>query len=134
MAAYIDIIGNLTKDPELKDLKQGTGACDISVASNSMSRDKDGNRKAVFFSVRIFGKQGEACAKYLSKGSKVYIRGEFVPVDFKGQDGTDRTIYAVNNASIEFLSASNRDSGQQPTAQYKKAEPNNAYGEDSLPF
>jgi single-strand DNA-binding protein len=134
MSTYVDVIGNLTRDPELKTLRTNTVACDMSIASNSMLKDKDGNRKAVFFSVRIFGKHGESCAKYLTKGSKVYARGEFNPVDYKAQDGQEKTIYTINNASIEFLNTTPSGGGQQATGQYKKAAPAPQGDEDDLPF
>ena len=130
MASYIDIIGNLTKDPELKTFNQTT-ACDLSIASNTISKGRDGERKAVFFNVRVFGKHGEVCARYLFKGSKVYVRGEFFPVEYKTQDGQDRVVYTVNNAAIEFLTTGGTQQGggaQQKTAPAKQED------ENDLPF
>lgn len=136
MSAYIDVIGNLTHDPELSTNDNGTTMCDISVAAESQSRDRNNNTKTVYFRTRIFGRHGQACGQYLKKGSKVCIRGEFFPVEYKGRDGQDKVLYTINNPSVEFISTGNRQSQAQPTVEYRKNTSNNEDlgGEDELPF
>ncbi len=71
------IFGNLTRDPELKALPSGMQVCSFSVATNRTYNDRDGKRQEStdYHNVVAFGKQGEVCAKYLTKGSGVYVEG-----------------------------------------------------------
>lgn len=137
MAAYIDVIGNLTRDPELKQTPTGNAACDISIASNA--RGRDGERTATYFTCRIFGKQAETCSKYLAKGRTVYVRGEFAPYTYTTRDGETRTAYGINNAHVDFVSAGTPPPDVQPTSDYKRAAPSARSpqpeeSEDDLPF
>lgn len=71
------IFGNLTRDPELKALPSGIQVCSFSLATNRVYKDRDGNRQEStdYHNVVVFGKQGENCAKYLSKGNGAYVEG-----------------------------------------------------------
>lgn len=137
MSSYVDVIGNLTKNPETSTSQNGTVSCDLSIASSTSSKDREGNTKTVFFNVRVFGKHGEACAKYLSKGSKVFARGEFFPIDYKTKEGQDRVAFNINNANIEFLSTANNNQqshAAQPTTTYKKGNASAVDMSQELPF
>ena len=71
------IIGNLTRDPELKALPSGTKVCSFSIATNRIFKDKDGNRQEVaeFHNVVAFAKLGELAGQYLKKGQQVLVEG-----------------------------------------------------------
>jgi len=71
------IVGNLTRDPELKALPSGMNVASFSVATNSVWRDKDGNKKedTQFHNVVVFGRQAETSAQYLKKGQQVMVEG-----------------------------------------------------------
>lgn len=71
------IYGNLTRDPELKALPSGIQVCSFSLATNRVFNDRDGKRQELvdYHNIVVFGKQGENCAKYLSKGNGAYIEG-----------------------------------------------------------
>ncbi|MDE2038310.1 MAG: single-stranded DNA-binding protein [Patescibacteria group bacterium] len=71
------IIGNLTRDPELKALPSGTKVASFGMATNRVYKDKDGNRQeaAEFHNIVTFGRQAELCAQYLKKGSQAYVEG-----------------------------------------------------------
>ena len=71
------IYGNLTRDPELKALPSGMNVCSMSLATNRVYKDRDGNRQESvdYHNVVVFGNQAENSAKYLTKGSGVYIEG-----------------------------------------------------------
>lgn len=71
------IYGNLTRDPELKALPSGMQVCSFSVATNRTYNDRDGKRQEStdYHNVVSFGKQGEVIAKYLTKGSGIYVEG-----------------------------------------------------------
>jgi single-strand DNA-binding protein len=71
------IYGNLTRDPELKALPSGMNVCSMSIATNRVYKDRDGNKQESvdFHNVVVFGNQAENSAKYLSKGNGVYVEG-----------------------------------------------------------
>lgn len=71
------LIGNLTRDPELKALPSGTKVCSFSIATNRTYKDKDGNRQesSEFHNIVAFARIGELAAQYLKKGSQVYVEG-----------------------------------------------------------
>lgn len=71
------IYGNLTRDPEMKALPSGMQVCSFSVATNRSYNDRDGKRQESvdYHNITAFGKQAEVIAKYLTKGSGVYVEG-----------------------------------------------------------
>lgn len=71
------VIGNLTRDPEMKALPSGMSVTSISVATNRVWKDKDGNKKedTDFHNVVVFGRQAETAAQYLKKGQSVLVEG-----------------------------------------------------------
>lgn len=71
------IYGNLTRDPELKALPSGMNVCSMSIATNRVYKDRDGNRKenTEYHNIVVFGNQAENSSKYLSKGNGVYVEG-----------------------------------------------------------
>lgn len=73
----VQIIGNITKDPELKALPTGINVCSFSVATNE-TFTKDGQKveKVEFHNIVCFGKTAENIAKYMKKGSQIYIEGK----------------------------------------------------------
>ena len=71
------IIGNLTRDPEMRALPSGIQVTSFSVATNRVYKDRDGNKKeqADFHNIVVFGRQAETAAQYLKKGQSVLIEG-----------------------------------------------------------
>jgi single-strand DNA-binding protein len=71
------IYGNLTRDPELRALPNGTQVCSFSLATNRVYNDRDGNRQEStdYHNIAVFGKQAENSAKYLHKGSSAFVEG-----------------------------------------------------------
>jgi len=71
------LIGNLTRDPELKAIPSGIKVCNFSVATNRVWKDKDGNKQesADFHNIVVFGRQAETVAQYMKKGSQVMVEG-----------------------------------------------------------
>ena len=71
------IIGNLTRDPELKAIPSGTKVCSFSVATNRVWKDKNGAKQeaADYHNIVVFGRQAETVAQYMKKGSQVMIEG-----------------------------------------------------------
>ena len=71
------IIGNLTRDPELRSLPSGIKVCTFSVATNRVWKDKNGARQeaADYHNIVIFGRQAENVAQYMRKGSSILVEG-----------------------------------------------------------
>lgn len=128
----LNIIGNLTRDPESRQVGDKT-VCNFTVAVNRRQRDKDGNTVADFFRVSAWGKTGENCQKFLSKGRKVAVTGSVSVHPFAGQDGTPKANLEVFAQDVEFLSSGN--SGEQ-TASAPVADPSGGtpVETDELPF
>src|SRR5579885_2289463 len=113
MAANINrvvLVGNLTRDPELRHTPGGTPVCSLRIAVNSRRRDESGNwtDKPNFFRISVFGNQAESCAQYLSKGRPVAIDGR---LDWRQweQDGVKREAVEIVAESVQFLGS--RDGG-----------------------
>lgn len=104
-----EILGNLTRDPEIRTLPSGQAVCSFAVATNRRWKDKDGNTKeeTQYHEVTIWGKQGELASQMLSKGKKVYLEGRLQTNSWEANDGTkrSRTEIVVEN----FIPLSPRD-------------------------
>ena len=82
------LTGNLTRDPELRSLQSGTSVCSLRIASNSRRKENgEWVDKPNYFSVTVWGAQGENCARFLTKGRPVCIDGRLDWREWKGQDG-----------------------------------------------
>ena len=108
MAANINrvvLVGNLTRDPELRHTPGGTPVCSLRVAVNDRKRDESGNWVDApnYFSVSVFGNQAENCAQYLSKGRPVGIDGKLRWREWQAQDGSKREAVEVVADSVQFL-------------------------------
>jgi single-strand DNA-binding protein len=113
----IILIGNLTRDPELKTTQTGKSVATASVATSKRWVDKDGNKQdsSQFHNLVIWGKQAEAFAKYLKKGKKVSIIGEQTSRKYQAQDGTNRYVSEVIVSEFEFLSPAEKNNAPEPT-------------------
>ena len=71
------LIGNLTRDPELRSTTGGTKVCSFSIATNRVWKDKNGVRQesADYHNVVVFGRQAETVAQYMKKGSSILVEG-----------------------------------------------------------
>ena len=96
------IIGNLTRDPDLRYTAQQIAVCDFTVAVN----DRKGceNAQATFFRVTVWRQLGEICAKYLGKGKKVFVSGPVSVRTYQSQNGETRASLEVTADDVEFLS------------------------------
>ncbi len=86
------IIGNLTRDPEMRNTPSGQNVASFSVATNLVWTDQSGQqqKKTEFHNIIAWRKLADICAKYLHKGSKVFLEGRLQTTDWTGQDGVKR--------------------------------------------
>jgi len=91
------LIGNLTRDPELKYTPQGTAVCQFGLATNREWTDSSGQKQegAEFHQVVAWGKLAEICSQLLNKGRKIYIEGRLQTRSWKSADGQDRKMTEV---------------------------------------
>ena len=104
----LTIIGNLTKDPELRSTPDGVSVCDFTVAVNRRKK-REGQPDADFFHVTVWRQLGENCAKFLSKGRKVCCVGAVSVRTYQTQNGETRASLEQTAEDVEFLSSANRD-------------------------
>ena len=108
------IVGNLGRDPELRYTPQGPAVCNFSMATTEKRRDKSGEYQDVttWFRVTVWDKKAEVAAKYLQKGSQVYIEGRLKLDEWTDRDGKTRTTLDVTATDMQFIgSAAGRDGG-----------------------
>ncbi len=107
----LTIIGNLTRDPELRTTSAGISVCDFTVAVNRRtSRANAGNQpEADFFRVSAWRQLGENCQRFLAKGRKVCVVGPVSARTYQANDGSTRVSLEVMAEDVEFLSSRNDD-------------------------
>lgn len=83
------LIGNLTRDPEMRKTTSGQSVCSFSIATNRVYTDAQGQKKdqPEYHNIVAWGRLAEICAQYLNKGKKVYIDGRIQTRDWEAQDG-----------------------------------------------
>ena len=101
----INLIGNLTHDPELSSTNSGIAVCNFSIAVNRKFKNADGERGVDFFNCVAWRKLGDTVAKYLKKGHKVSIVGHVESDRYEDKDGNKRTSFRIVADDIEFLTA-----------------------------
>ena len=103
----LTIIGNLTRDPELRTLSSGVTVCSFTVAVNRRRSQsaENGQPEADFFRVSAWRQLGENCAKYLTKGRKVCVIGPVSVNTYTGNDGVTRASLEVTADDVEFLTS-----------------------------
>ena len=135
------LVGNLTKDPELRHTPGGTPVCSLRVAVNSRRRDESGTwvDKPNYFDVSVFGNQAESCTQYLSKGRPVGIDGRLDWREWEAQDGTKRQAVEIIADSVQFLGSRGEggDGGERqfvPAAATAGNEDFAGSSDDDIPF
>lgn len=99
------LIGNLTRDPELRTTPSGVSVCSFTIAVNRRRANnaEAGQPEADFFRVTAWRQLGEICAKYLAKGRKVSVVGSVSVSTYQGNDGQTRASLEVTADDVEFL-------------------------------
>ena len=109
----LTIIGNLTRDPELRTTQGGVSVCTFSVAVNRRQK-RDGQPEADYFRVSAWRELGENCAKWLIKGRKVAVVGPVSVSTYTGQDGKNHANLEVLAQDVEFLSPAGEKPQETP--------------------
>lgn len=100
----LTIIGNLTRDPELRTTQSGVNVCTFTVAVNRRKTQNQQQPEADFFRVSAWRELGENCGKWLIKGKKVAVVGPVSVSTYQGNDGKTYANLEVTAQDVEFLS------------------------------
>ena len=131
----ITLIGNLTRDPELRRTAAGKAVANFSLAVN-MSKDK-----VIFLDITVWEAQAENCEKYLQKGSSCLVSGYIDQEKWKAKDGTERSKIVVVARVVQFLSPKSNGGRQEQRDEVDQSPPVKAEdesqaggGDENLPF
>ena len=129
MASFnrVFLMGNLTRDPELRYTPQGTAVANLGMAVNRRFKDRSGEQKeeVCFLTVVAWDKQAEVCNQYLQKGSPVFVEGRLQSRTWQDNEGKNKRVIEVRADRIQFLSRAERqeskevDLGEEPQEQLK---------------
>jgi single-strand DNA-binding protein len=125
MASFNRVImmGNLTRDPEHKQLTSGQSVCRLSIASNRQFKNKQTGtmvQEVCFVDVDVWGPQADSSSKYLSKGSGVLIEGRLKFDTWQDNDGQKRSKHSVTADRVTFLPATSSVSTDEVVASVEK--------------
>lgn len=140
------IIGNLTRDPEIRHTPRGTAIAEISVAINRVWKDEQGSKQeeTTFVEVTLWGRTAELAQQYLSKGKSVYIEGRLQMDTWEDKEtGKKRSKMKIVGENMQFLSSGNKsDSGRSftpassasPSPRTSSPSPDDFQEDDEIPF
>ena len=100
----LTIIGNLTRDPELRTTSDGKEVCTFTVAVNRRKTGNNQQPEADFFRVSAWDGLAKSCGQFLAKGRKVVVVGSVSVHTFQKQTGETKAQLEVNASDVEFLS------------------------------
>ena len=129
------MIGNLTRDPELRYLPNGTAVTTFTIASNRVYKLQTGEKKeeATFMRTVVWGRRAETCGEYLSKGSSVFVEGRLQNRSWEGQDGQKRNTTEIVAENVQFLGRPRKDAQAQRPASGDSQEPLDIVPDVDLP-
>ena len=99
------LIGNLTRDPEVRMMSNGRPVCNFGLALNRSYKDSDGNRKdeTTFVDVECFGPRAEAVGRFFSKGRSIFVEGRLKLDQWESKEGEKRSALRVVLDNFEFV-------------------------------
>jgi single-strand DNA-binding protein len=133
----VQLIGNLTRDPELRYTPQGTAVCSFSIATNRNWTTDTGEKKeeVEFHRIVSWNKLAELCSQFLVKGRKVYVEGRLVTRQWSAQDGTQKQTTEIVISDMILLDSKRPENLETngetvPEPEEEKAEPKKTKKQD----
>jgi single-strand DNA-binding protein len=107
----IILLGNLGHDPELRYTAKGNAVLSLSLATHRDSKDAEGatRQETQWHKATVWGKRAESCAKYLVKGSKIYLEGELLMRNYTDKEGISRKSAEIMVDDLRFMGGIRRD-------------------------
>lgn len=123
------LVGNLTRDPELKYTPSGAAVCEFSIAINRKWNDKAGQKREEvgYFDCTAWARTAELCAEFLKKGRPVLVNGRLTQNRWETPDGQKRSRVIVTVQNIQFLGGKNQGAEEE-------ASPENVESADDSSF
>lgn len=106
------LIGNLTRDPEMRSTQSGVAVCNFSIAVNRRFKNANGEQETDYLNVIAWRQLAELCGKYLAKWRKVAVTGSIQTRTYEAKDGSKRTAWDIVADEVEFLTPQNQQSGK----------------------
>ncbi len=121
MASFnkVVLLGNLTRDPEIKKSPSGVSVAKLRMAVNETYRDRQtGQPKEVacFVDVNVWDKQADSCGQYLTRGSQILVEGRLVYEEWKNAQGEARNRLSVRADRVQFINTARRPDSSASTA------------------
>lgn len=123
-------LGNLGKDPDIRQLQDGTSVCSMSVAVTEKWGNEENQKHTEWLRVIVFDKQAELCGKYLSKGKRVLVEGTLRTRKYE-KDGEERSITEVRATRVRFIDPVG---GEEERSAKRKPEPKQVEIDEDIPF
>jgi len=124
------LVGNLTRDPELRHIPSGAAVCDLGLAVSDKYKNKEGElvESTCFTDVVAWDRQAEACQQYLTKGSPILVEGKLQFDRWENEEGQARSKLRIRANRIQFLYRGKNGDGQNG------GENGEAESDEALPF
>ena len=106
----VDLVGRLTRDPELRHTSSGRAVCQLNLAINRTFTNQNGEREADFINVVVWDKQAENVCKYVTKGRLVSVEGRLQSRSYDDKDGKKVHVTEVVALSVQILSSASNNS------------------------
>jgi single-strand DNA-binding protein len=125
------MIGNLTRDIELKYIPSGAAIAKSAIATSHKYKSQTGEQKeeVCFLDFDVFGKQAEILNQYVRKGSKVMLEGRLVLNRWTAQDGSNRSNHTLRVENFKFLDSKSDSQGMQQQGGYGQPAPQQSYNQ-----
>ncbi len=106
---HVFLMGNLTRDPEVRQTPSGTAVSDLGLAVDDSYRNKDGEQveRTCYADIVVWGRQAETCAQYLKKGAPVMVEGCLQLDQWKNEQGENRSKLRIRARRVQFLGRQN---------------------------
>jgi single-strand DNA-binding protein len=140
MASYnkVILIGNLTRDVEIRNTPSGTAVADLGLAINESYKPKDGKevKTTIFVDVVVWGRQAETANQYLSKGSAVLVEGRLQQDSWETDAGDKRTKMRIRADRVQFLDSRKEVTTVKPKSAMPESEAPEDFDdfEEDVPF
>lgn len=119
----VNIMGNLTRDPEMKYTPSGKAVCSLSIANNRVyTKNNEKVTEVSYFDVEVWGLAAENCSKYLTKGNGIIVEGR-LRQDRWEKDGKTQSRVRITANAVHFLPKKQNDNTQVPAAQLPEGKP-----------